>query len=263
MTTTVSSSVVIMFNPNQTLFLVGKESKWVRDIPSISEDEKAFIRETFSRSLPNITEKNDTLEISYYRSQIPTFMENEDIMSKIRHESDGDRVTFGDIEYKGLASFTRPRFLQRGQPFKFPGGGLKSEADHDDLRATAIREFREETGIHLDTTPFQPDRLIDTGLSSNGYQIFYYITNENEFSVAEDMIRAKNLDAYAELYELQFIRTTYKISDKAREQYKKTPAGKPSTTYRPPSMRHGGRRNRNKKTRRSKQRWRPTRRLRG
>lgn len=251
-----------MFNPDQTLFLVGKESKWVRDIPDISKDEKAFIRETFSRRLPDITEHNDSLEISYYNSQIPIFMENEDIMNKIRRESDGDRVTFGDIEYASETSFTRPRFLPRGQPFKFPGGGAKDGLDAD-LRATAIREFREETGIHLDTVPFDLDKLIDTGLSSNGYQVFYYITNEKELSVAEDMIRAKNLDAYAELYDLQFIRTSYKISDKAREQYKKTPAGKPSATYRPPSMRHGGRRNRNKKTRRSKQRWRPTRRLRG
>jgi ADP-ribose pyrophosphatase YjhB (NUDIX family) len=250
-----------MFNPDQTLFLVGKESKWVRDIPSILDSDKAFIRETFSRTLADITGKNDNLEIAYYRSQVPKLLENEDLMNKIRSESDGDRITFGDIEYKGLTSFTRPRFLPRGQYFKFPGGGLKSEVDHNDLRATAIREFREEVGIHLDTTPFNINRLIDTGLSSNGYRVFYYITNEAEFSVAEDMIRAKNLDADAELYELQFIRTSYKISDKAREQYKKTPAGKPSTTYRPPSMRHGGRRNRNKKTRRSKQRWRPTRRL--
>ena len=254
-----TSSVVIMFNPDQSLFLVGKESKWVADIDSLTAADKAFLRATFSRAVPVPVNHDDPAEIAYYRGQIPLLAANASIMTKIATLAESPRITFGDIENRAGVTYTKPRFLPAGRPYKFPGGGIKAGTDAS-LNDAAVREFREESGIDLTQAPFDLAKLTDTGLVSDGYQVFHYTTDAGEFAAAQAAIAAKNMDENAELHDLRFMSTQRQIKNSARTQYAKTPAGTPRTRYVPPSQRGRGstRRLRNK-TKHTKQRCRQTR----
>lgn len=260
------SAVVIMFNPDQTLFLVGKESKWVSDIESLTPNEKSFIRRTFSRAATSPIAHDNPEEIAYYITQVPLLAANADIMEKIKTLAESSRITFGDIDDRRGISSTKPRFLPIGRPYKFPGGGMKVGTDSK-LHDTAVREFKEETGIDLTLTPFDLAKLIDTGVTSDGYEVFHYTTDNAEFAAAHAAIATKNIDTNAELHDLRFMSTQRQIKESARTQYAKTPAGTPKTRYVPPSLRRGGRhlrsmrstRSMRNKTRRTKQRCRQTR----
>ena len=266
-----TSSVVIMFNPDQSLFLVGKESKWVADIDSLSAGDKAFLRATFSRAVPAPVRHDDPAEIAYYRGQIPLLEANASIMAEVAPLAESPRITFGDIENRAGVTYTKPRFLPAGRPYKFPGGGMKAGTDAS-LHDAAVREFREESGIDLTQAPFDLAKLTDTGMVSDGYQVFHYTTDAGEFAAAQAAIAAKNIDANAELHDLRFLSTQRQIKNSARTQYTKTPAGTPRARYVPPGKR-GGRRLRStrsirsirstrrlrKKTKRTKQRCRQTR----
>lgn len=252
-----TSSVVIMFNPDQSLFLVGKESKWVADIEALTADDKTFLRATFSRAVPAQVNHDDPAEIAYYRGQIPLLAANASIMAKIATLAESPRITFGDIENRAGVTYTKPRFLPAGRPYKFPGGGIKAVIDAN-LHDAAVREFREESGIDLTQAPFDLAKLTDTGMVSDGYQVFYYTTDAGEFAAAQAAIAAKNIDANAELHDLRFLSTQRQIKNSARTQYTKTPAGTPRERYVPPGKRGGTCRLR-KKTKRTKQRCRQTR----
>jgi ADP-ribose pyrophosphatase YjhB (NUDIX family) len=249
------SAIVIMFNPDQTLFLVGKETKWISEIDSLKESDRRNIRSLFSRYTVAPLEYNDPEEIAYYSQQISIFLTNP-VLSNINMyvETKPARITFGDIEYgknsKGSYSFVRPRYLPKDRQYKFPGGGKKPI--DTTLTHTALREFFEETGIDLTSAPYDQTRLLDTGNTSGGYRIFYYVTNEAEFLQAVAHIAAKNVSPSAELHDLKFIRTNYKISSKSVLQFSKTPM-KQSIKYTAPHLRGGKRPN---KTRSTNQRWR-------
>jgi ADP-ribose pyrophosphatase YjhB (NUDIX family) len=260
-----------MFNPDRSLFLVGKESKWVSDIDSLTAGDKAFLRATFSRASADRVRHDDPAEIAYYIGQIPLLEANASIMAEVTRLAESPRLTFGDIENRDGITYTKPRFLPREKPYKFPGGGMKAGTDAS-LYDTAVREFREESGIDLTQAPFDLAKLIDTGMVSDGYQVFHYTTDAGEFAAAQAAIAAKNIDANAELHDLRFLSTQRQIKNSARTQYTKTPAGTPRARYVPPGKR-GGRRLRStrsirsirstrrlrKKTKRTKQRCRQTR----
>jgi 8-oxo-dGTP pyrophosphatase MutT (NUDIX family) len=246
-----------MFNPDQSLFLVGKESKWVSDIEALTADDKAFLRATFSKVAAAPVRHDDPAEIAYYRGQVPLLAANPSIVAKVTPLAEGPRLTFGDIENRVGVTYTKPRYLPTGRPYKFPGGGMKDGTDAN-LHDAAVREFREESGIDLTEAPFDITKLTDTGMVSDGYQVFHYTTDVGEFAAAQAAIAAKNMDANAELHDLRFMSTQRQIKNSARTQYTKTPAGTPRTRYVPPGKRGGTRRLR-KKTKRTKQRCRQTR----
>ena len=249
------SAIVIMFNPDQTLFLVGKETKWISEIDSLKDSDKQRLRSIFSRHIAAPLEYNDPGEIAYYSEQVPILL-MDPMISIINSaaETTPARITFGDIEYKrnsaGQYSFVRPRYLPKYREYKFPGGGKK--AIDITLTHTALREFFEETGIDLTSAPYNQSKLIDTGNSSGGYRIFYYITNEAEFLQANAHIVAKNVSVNAELHDLRFIRANYKISNKSLLQLSKTPMKQTAKYIRPKFV--GGKRL--NKTRSTNQRWR-------
>lgn len=256
-----SSSVVIMFNPDQSLFLVGKESKWVSDIDSLTAEDKAFLRSTFSKVAAAPVRHDDPAEIAYYRGQMPLLAANPSIVAKITPLAESPRLTFGDIENRTGVTYTKPRYLPVGRPYKFPGGGIKAGTDAS-LYDAAVREFREESSIDLSQAPFDLAKLTDTGMVSDGYQVFHYTTDAAEFAAAQAAIAAKNMDDNAELHDLRFLSTQRQIKNSARSQYTKTPAGTPRTRYVPPSQRRqGGTRRLRNKTKRTKQRCRQTRKL--
>jgi len=252
------SAVVIMFDPDQTQFLVGRESGWVRDIVNLEKGERDFIRATFSRNTGNNGPIDLDDEIAYYRGQVPVFTANPAIMAKITPHAMTARITFGDIDKAGSSTFTRPRYLPRGRPLKFPGGGVK-DIDGGSIQATAVREFKEESGINLEEVPFNVGKLTDTGRISEGYRIFHYICDLTEFAAAQVAIAAKNNDQYAELHDLQFVDVGSQIKNSARTQYRTTVVGvTPLLRLRPSASISGGKRQ--NKSRRSKQRWARTRR---
>lgn len=244
------SAIVIMFNPDQTLFLVGKESRWISEIDDIKNTNKQRLRSVFSRPVVAPLEYNDPGEIAFYTQQVSIFQMDPMVSSINTYaETTPARITFGDIEYgknlTGFYSFVKARYLPKDSKYKFPGGGKKTI--DVTLTHTALREFFEESGIDLTSPPFDQSRLIDTGNSSGGYRIFYYITNEAEYLQALAHIAAKNVSSSAELHDLRFIRTNYKISGKSALQYSKTPM-KQTAKYTAPHLRGGKMPNKSRST---------------
>ena len=242
----VRSSVVILFNPSKTEFLVGKESYWITNIKSLDQKDKGTIDTLFSRPVKGHLSHDDVDEVAYYKGQVAAF-KHHPLMDKMRplSKSQPPRITFGDIKYKKKGgqwySFTIPQYLPIDSLPNFPAGGIKANANSE-LATSAIREFYEEAGIDLLKEPFSVSRLIDSGIDESGYRIFYYITNEAEYLEAQANITTKNLNSFAEIHELEFVNVNKKIINFSRRQYSRIS----KTLRRPRPV---------KKTRSSKQRW--------
>ena len=256
----VKSAVVILFNHDKTEFLVGKESQWIRDIPGLSSAHLDFIRNIFSRLVQNEKSHDDPVELAYYNGQLQKFLNNDEIMGILNNlsETQPARITFGDIKYKRSESgkcysYTNPQYLPKGRQVNFPRGGIKEGVDST-LKDAAWREFFEESGVNLKVYPFDINKLIDSGISNKGYQIFYYEPTNQEELEARANIAAKNMSNNAELHELEFVKITDpNVEIESVRAYNKITGN---------SLVGGKRRKyRYKKTRSSKQRWTRTRKL--
>ena len=61
-----AASRIIIFNPDETKYLVGKESYFISNIKDISVDMQFFMDTLFSRRIQKIKSPNDKDEINYY-----------------------------------------------------------------------------------------------------------------------------------------------------------------------------------------------------
>jgi len=217
-----AASRIIIFNPDETKYLVGKESYFISNIKDISVDMQFFMDTLFSRKIQKIKSPNDKDEINYYTKKISILLKNNAIMKIIKTHSDSTRITFGDIRYKiidsHIYSYTLPQYLPRDIKYSFPGG-QPSNANTD--TSCALRELYEETGIDLRDKPYDIRKLIDTGKINRSYKLFYYILNNIEYKRALQDIQAKNKSGKAELHDLQFIDKTALLSRRAYMNFKK------------------------------------------
>ena len=121
-----AASRIIIFNPDETKYLVGKESYFISNIKDITVDMQFFMDALFSRRIQKIKSHNDKDEINYYTKKIPILVKNNAIMKIIKDHSDSTRITFGDIRYKTIDShvysYTLPQYLPTDIKYSFPGG---------------------------------------------------------------------------------------------------------------------------------------------
>jgi hypothetical protein len=192
----INPSRIIIFNPSQTKYLVGKESYFIKNSPHVANDEKKKMEIFFTRKIRNPKESTDPVEVKYFSEKL----------DDIKGLSKG-RITFGDIRYVDIDSkwysYTYPQYVPEGTPFSFPGGQPK--AQNITNTTCALRELYEETGIDLTKEPYSPTKLIDTNTKRNSYKIMYYIANEKEYKAMLSDIARKNRSPQAELHDLQFI----------------------------------------------------------
>jgi hypothetical protein len=95
-----SASRIIVFNPDQSKYLVGKESYFITNIKDITNEMKHTLDILFTRQVNKIKEHNDYDEIKFYTKQLQVLHKNNSIMKIIRKYSYSERITFGDIKYK-------------------------------------------------------------------------------------------------------------------------------------------------------------------
>ena len=191
----VHPSRIIILNPNQTKYLVGKESYFIKNNPDISDSVKKEMELLFTRKINNPKESSDPDEIKYYSHKL------RDIKDVVK-----GRITFGDIRYTEIDSqwysYTYPQYVPDGRPFSFPGGKPKQRNTNI---TCALRELYEETGIDLTKKPYSLTKLIDNDIIHNNYKATYYITDKDEYKNMLSDIHIKNRSPNAELHELQFI----------------------------------------------------------
>lgn len=218
-----SASRIIIFNPDRTKYLVGKESYFISNINSITDDMKIYIDTLFSRKVKKIKDHNDKHEIDFYSKRLKVFLGNKEIMKIVNENSDSTRITFGDIRYKKIGnqiySYTVPQYVPKGSYLSFPGG-QPSTSNSDS--SCALRELHEETNIDLTKEPYNIHKLKNTNKTRKHYLMFYYILNSEEYTHALDDIKIKNNCSHAELHDLQFVNATRSLSINAIKNLRKT-----------------------------------------
>jgi ADP-ribose pyrophosphatase YjhB (NUDIX family) len=217
------ASRIIIFSPDKTKYLVGRESFFISNIPSINVDMKAYMDILFSRKIEKVKDHNDKNEVEFYTRKLNVLLKNKEIMSIVKEHANSNRITFGDIRYKKinnqLFSYTIPQYVPVSTPLSFPGGQPYS---HNSDMSCAIREFHEEAGIDLTKPPYSIDKLTNTKKMRGNYIMFYYILNNEEYSYALNDIKTKNKSAQAELHDLQFTNNLNNLSINARKNIRKT-----------------------------------------
>jgi len=218
-----SASRIIVFSPDGKKYLVGRESYFISNIKSITLDMKLFIDILFSRKVEKVKSHNDRDEVTFYTKKIKVLLKNKDIMNIVKQNSKSTRITFGDILYKEINnqifSYTIPQYVPYGTLLSFPGG--QPSTKNSDM-SCAIREFREETGIDLEKSPYSIDKLINTKNMRGHYIMFYYILNSEEYKSALQDIKEKNNSSHAELHDLQFTDNLNILSVNAFRNIRKT-----------------------------------------
>lgn len=217
-----SASRIIVFNPDKSKYLVGKESYFITNIKDITNEMRHTFDILFTRQVNKVKDHNDSDEIKFYTKQLNILYKNNSIMKIIRKYSYSDRITFGDIKYKKINnhiySYTIPQYVPRGSHYSFPGG---QPSNSNTNISCAVRELWEETGINLKSKSYDIKRLIDSEEILNGYKLMYYILDENEYTNALNDIKRKNNSSQAELHDLRFIDIITKLSIDAKRNLKR------------------------------------------
>lgn len=213
-----SASRIIIFNPGKTMYLVGKESYFLKNIKELTVDMQIALDIMFSRK---IKIQNDLNEVSYYRKKLIELHNNVDIMKIVSKYSLTNRITFGDIRYTTINdeifSYTLPQYVPKKTPYSFPGGQAKKSNSN---MACALRELYEETGIDLNTKPYSIKKLINTNIKNGSYKLIYYIMDKDEYKNALLDIERKNKSPQAELHDLRFVSISKNISSISMKQYR-------------------------------------------
>jgi 8-oxo-dGTP pyrophosphatase MutT (NUDIX family) len=201
-----SASRIIIYSPDQTKVLVGRESYFISNLKDITSEMRHYMDILFTRKVKSHVSHNDVAEMRYYSKKVKALQKNRGIMSIIRKHSDSNRITFGDIHSREIDgeiySYTIPQYLPRGIRYSFPGGQpLKTNSN----RSCALRELYEETGIDLMSAPYNVSKLINSGVKRSIYNMLYYILDDTEYDRALSDISDKNASSKAELHDLRFI----------------------------------------------------------
>jgi 8-oxo-dGTP pyrophosphatase MutT (NUDIX family) len=186
---------------NKYYFLVGFESKYVSDI-----NNNVIPKQTFTGPSVSAAETDFDTKVSTLNDELS----NTTYLGKTDKPINIGRIRYDQIVKSNNNTYTvNFRHVHETSKLGFPKGG--KEITDSDIRATALRELKEECGDVLwelakrNLVPFGPTNNFDYDSVLNNYSVFTLNITDDEINDVKHSLEQKNSSTHGELFNLRFV----------------------------------------------------------